>query len=414
MTTISRIVFLLFKAWMRDKSSLFFGFALPIMFLLLFGTIFGGPSPPNYSLYIRNLDLDPQGNPAPLAAAFIQALNNSRVFDIKLLTPEAPAPKSTGFAAIRILTIPQGFTASLLNNTIATRIDITADTIEKLLELAGENLSAEGRANVSQGLNMLKASKRFFETEKKPLILEGSPDDRILQSVEGIINTIADRFELALLNASSAIEINIVYSGARQFRPVDYYLPGIVAAFVMTNGLLGVSSFTSELRRNGVMKLLSTTPLSRSLWMVSLIIMQAIVSLILTATMITVGWLVFHITITPNVFSVLIIILGTLAFTGLGAFIGGVLKTPDAVTALGNTVSYPMMFLSGAFWPLEIMPDFMQQIARFTPLYYFHVALRVTLIMGSVSEALVSAAIVGLVAMVGVALATHATKWRDF
>ncbi|MEM4494470.1 MAG: ABC transporter permease [Candidatus Caldarchaeum sp.] len=414
MTTVPKIVYLLFKSWMRDKASLFFGFALPIMFLLVFGTIFGGPTQPNYSLYIRNLDVDQQGNPEPLADAFIQALNASGVFDIKLLKPEEPAPKPTGFAAIRILTIPKGFTASLLNNTIATRIEITADTLQRLIEMAGENISPEARANITQGFNAMNQVKQFFKTEKKPIILEGSPDDKILQPIEGIINTVADRFELALLNASSTIEIDTVYSEVRRLSSVDYYVPGLVAAFIMTNGLIGVSSFTSELRRNGVMKLLASTPVSRTAWMISIITVQTIVALILTAVMIAVGLAVFRLTIIPAPFSIIIILLGAFAFTGFGTFIGGVLKTPDAVTALGNSLAFPMMFLSGAFWPLEIMPEFMQQIARFTPLYYFHVALRESLVIGSVSTALLPTAILAALACVGMALAAYATKWKDF
>lgn len=414
MTAVPKIVWLLFRSWMRDKSSLFFGFALPIMFLLVFGTIFGGPAPPNYSLYIRNLDTDPQGNPEPLAAAFIQALNSSQVFDIKLLNPGDPAPRSTGFAAIRILTIPKGFSASLLNNTIANRIDITVDTINRLIQMAGENIPETTRANITQGLSQMNTFKQLFKTEKKTLILEGSPDDRLLQPIEAIINTVADRFELALLNSSSTIDLNTVQTSVRQLRAVDYYLPGYVAAFIMTNGLIGVSSFTAEMRRNGVMKLIASTPLSRFSWIVSLVLMQTIVSLILTAVMIAVGWMVFRIAAVPDLFSLLIILLGTLAFTGLGSFIGGVLKSVEAVTALGNTLSFPMMFLSGAFWPLELMPTFMQQIARFTPLYYFHVALRESLIAGSVSTALTSTAVVASMALAGIILATYTTKWRDF
>ncbi|MEM2066202.1 MAG: ABC transporter permease, partial [Candidatus Caldarchaeum sp.] len=232
--------------------------------------------------------------------------------------------------------------------------------------------------------------------------------------IEAIINTVADRFELALLNSTSTIEINTVQTNIRQLRAVDYYLPGYVAAFIMTNGLIGVSSFTAEMRRKGVMKLIAATPLSRASWIVSLVLMQTIVSLILTAVMIAVGWMVFRIAAVPDLFSLLIILLGTLAFTGLGSFIGGVVKSAEAVTALGNTLSFPMMFLSGAFWPLELMPPFMQQIARFTPLYYFHVALRESLIAGSVSTALIPAAVVAILAMAGIILAAYTTKWRDF
>ncbi|MEM4574086.1 MAG: hypothetical protein QXF45_06075, partial [Candidatus Caldarchaeum sp.] len=58
MKTFPTLVKLLFKTWMRAKMSIFFGILFPVMLLLVFGSIFGGASPPNYTLYVRNLDID--------------------------------------------------------------------------------------------------------------------------------------------------------------------------------------------------------------------------------------------------------------------------------------------------------------------------------------------------------------------
>lgn len=398
---------------MRSKVSLFFGILFPVMLLLVFGSIFGGAAPPNYRLYVRNLDVDANGNPGFLSAAFIQALNNS-VFEVIQLKPDDPTPRSTGFAAIRILTIPRGFTDNLLNMTMLNRADITADTIKRIVEFAAGEIPVETRAQIEQSIEGIKTFKRFIKAEKNLLTLEGSPDDRVLQPIEDIINIIASKFELALLNATSAMEIKTVHTQVRQLRSVDYYLPGYIAAFIMTNGLIGVSSLVSDMNRRGVMKLLASTPVSKASWIGSVIVVQTFASLMLTGVMILVGWLVFRIVAIPDVYSLLVILLGTLAFTGFGVLIGGAIKEAEAVTALGNSVSFPMMFLSGAFWPIELMPPFLQETARYVPLYYFHVALRETLVAGSIETAFFPTLLVAVMAALGISLAVVTTKWRDF
>jgi len=51
--------------------------------------------------------------------------------------------------------------------------------------------------------------------------------------------------------------------------------------------------------------------------------------------------------------------------------IAGLVKDPEAASGIGNAIALPMMFLSGSFWPVEIMPKYLQTIAKFLPLTYF-------------------------------------------
>jgi ABC-2 type transport system permease protein len=91
-----------------------------------------------------------------------------------------------------------------------------------------------------------------------------------------------------------------------------------------------------------------------------------------------------------------------------------VVKEADAVSALGNLLSFPQMFLSGAFWPIELMPSFMQQVAQLIPLYHFHNALRSTLIMSNPEPAAASLAVVVATTVLAVCLAIAATRWKNF
>ena len=412
MNTFLTLVILLFKSWIRSRVAVFFGILFPIMLFLVFGSIFGSPSPPNYSLYVRNLDLDPSGQPNTLSKTFIEVLNTT-VFDVKLIGLDE-TPRSTGFAAVRVLTIPKGFTEGLLNKTIANRVMIMIDTTGQFIKMAGENIPPEQRENLERGLTELERFSQTLNASSIPLTLEGSADDRLLQPIEGIIRNIAAEFELALLNASDALTIKVQITSVRQLKPVDYYLPGYIAAFIMSNGLIGVSSLISDYKRRGVIKLLATTNVRKRTWIVSVLVVQTLAAALLTAVMLTVGWIVFGIQALPDILSAALIVMGVAAFTGLGILIGGSIRDADAVTAAGNLLTFPQMFLSGAFWPIELMPPIMQQIAQYTPLYHFHNALRHTLITGSLEQATTSVVIVVAVTALAVMLAVALTKWKDF
>jgi ABC-2 type transport system permease protein len=190
-------------------------------------------------------------------------------------------------------------------------------------------------------------------------------------------------------------------------------MPGYVAAFIMTNGIVGVTSTVLEYRRRGVLKRLAATPLSKKTWILGNVLAQTVLSLMLLVVMIMVGWIIFRVKAIPDMYSLSLILLGTLTFSGMGVFLGGVLRDVEAATALGNAIVYPMMFLSGSFWPLDIMPSFTQSVARALPLFYFGEGLRQTLTLQAPSMVLLPFAVMVSLAVIFVALAILKTRWRD-
>jgi ABC-2 type transport system permease protein len=88
-------------------------------------------------------------------------------------------------------------------------------------------------------------------------------------------------------------------------------------------------------------------------------------------------------------------------------------KEAESAAAAANAISFPMMFLSGSFFPLEMMPDFMQTIARILPLYYVNEGLRASMVFDDNMAALRHSAIIGVFAAVVFILGIMATKWEE-
>jgi len=118
--------------------------------------------------------------------------------------------------------------------------------------------------------------------------------------------------------------------------------------------------------------------------------------------------------VTPvmNPIAVVILFTGEVMFSGIGMVIAGFLKDPEAASGLGNAISFPMMFLSGTYFPLSMMPTYLQSAARFLPLYYFQNGLKAAMMTGDVTTAISDLAVIGALAVVFILLGSRATRWR--
>jgi len=81
--------------------------------------------------------------------------------------------------------------------------------------------------------------------------------------------------------------------------------------------------------------------------------------------------------------------------------------------APANVITFPMMFLSGSFFPLEMMPGFLQTFARILPLYYVNEGLRASMVSVDNMTALRYSAVIGVIATVAFIAGVLTTKWEE-
>ena len=81
--------------------------------------------------------------------------------------------------------------------------------------------------------------------------------------------------------------------------------------------------------------------------------------------------LVYHVRFEGNAFSVLAgFVLSSLSFFGIGFILAGSMPTARTAQVVGIAPPYPMMSLSGAFFPVALLPEAVQKVAAFMPLTY--------------------------------------------
>ncbi len=150
---------------------------------------------------------------------------------------------------------------------------------------------------------------------------------------------------------------------------MDVTVPSYIGLIIVTVGFIGLPISTAAARESGVLRRFRTTPLHPLAYIVSDILSYLLMTMLGVLLLILTGQLVFHIRFEGNILSVLAgFLLGTTAFFALGYLIAGLAPTARIAQTIGMVLAFPMMFLSGASIPLEVLPAKVQAVSRYIPL----------------------------------------------
>lgn len=164
----------------------------------------------------------------------------------------------------------------------------------------------------------------------------------------------------------------------------DFVAPGIMAMTVMMSVMTGLPHAISYEKEYGTLDGMMVAPINRLSIILGKTIAQTSRGIIQGLIILGLAVLIFGVTIHGNFILLLfLLILGVFSFVGLGILITSVVRDEQTATMAMMTLMFPMMFLSGVFFPIQQMPGFMQYIAWSLPLTYATSALRKVMILGA-------------------------------
>ena len=364
------------RTFSREKSAMFFTIAFPIILILVFGTIFLNQDNASFDLHVQDLD---QTNSS---AQLVKALElNGKV----KITAVDPAIDPTRYAKDRkvslVLVIPRGYEKAL-----ARRLGL----------MGGIPNAAFRDPNASVTVTYIYDASASSTSTKTQLLQAGLAV--VNQGLSGQPPFIR------------AVETSIL---AKKYRFIEFFVPGIIAMSVMTSSLSGAVTMNAELRQKGVIRKLSTTPITRADWILSNILYQFVLAVISTAAILVVSYAVFSVRLQINAWLFVFLVLEVFAFGGIGMILTRVANEAESAAAAANFIMFPMMFLAGSFFPIEMMPAFLQTIARILPLYYVNEGLRASMVSVDNTAALRYAAMIGVFAAAVFVVGTTTTKWEE-
>jgi ABC-2 type transport system permease protein len=311
------------KDIVRDRMSIFWFLAFPLLFIILFGVIFGhDQSSTHYSI---GLVIEEHGR---LGSVIQRTFEKTPAFEIH-----------QGKKATEIKALEKG----------------------------------------KRSLVVVIADYSMSSQKEKPLMASIYYDPGKIATAPILIASVRElllEIERSLSSSPKLIITKTIKLSGTNLRTIDYLLPGVLAMALMQLGLFGALNFES-LRERKIIRRLGATPLSRSMMLWSEIVVRLAMGIIQTVIIIVVGFLVFKVSVTGNPFKVLgSVILGASVFITLGYFLISFTKTEESASGLIQVVQFPMMFLSGIFFPLDSMPTYLKPIVNAIPLTYLGDILR--------------------------------------
>jgi ABC-2 type transport system permease protein len=348
------------KSFTRDRAALFWTLAFPVIFVILFGSIFSGG---NNDRTIGFADQDGSAASRQLAAAF------SAVNGVKLETGpanELQAKMKDGQLSA-VIVVPKGYESTVAAKSRPAVVTIYTDPSQS---------AADGATRQLVGF-----------------VLAG-----VNQAASGVPPAVAPQFQAIQTNDLSFI---------------SYLVPSILGMSLMQVGIFAAIPLVAD-RQKLILKRLQATPLRRWQLVGSNVLMRLLIAVAQTIIIVGIGAGFYDVQIAGSWIQIsFLILLGSITFIAFGYVIASFAATEDAANAMTSAVQFPLMFLSGTFFPIAAMPEGLQAVARILPLTYLNDALRQVMVGGTPFSPLwvcVAFLMVWLVGCLGIA--ARFFKWQ--
>ena len=164
----------------------------------------------------------------------------------------------------------------------------------------------------------------------------------------------------------------------------QFVAPGIMAMVVMMSLMTGLPHAISYEKDIGTLDGMLVAPINRLSIISGKVIAQTTRGMVQGFIILTLAIILFNVVIYGNfLLVVLLLLLTVFSFVGLGILITSFTEKEETATMVMMSFMFPMMFLSGVFFPLQQMPWYMQYIAYCLPLTYATSALRKVVVLGA-------------------------------
>ncbi|MBT3322493.1 MAG: ABC transporter permease [Anaerolineae bacterium] len=361
MRKIISIAFLYLRTTYTSIGTLLFTIAMPIIFTFVLALTMKGmagePTPEAWQLLIANEDK------SNLSASLIMHLEENPILDVEIAEKNSTLADVESGDALALLLIPSGFETNAFQHD-ATDLTLyqSADSIARaqILEEAVKSASAE----IGGSLAIADLSLRV--AEEIALINKSDEDGK------------QDYKEEAFEAAQSAWQtdeiINLQFTEATRLENGDdipvgatQSSPGMLVMYALFFSFGGGATLLVE-RDEGTLRRLLVMPLSKSAIMGGKLLGIYLGALIQMTIMILFGILAFDLQWGQSPVGLIMMLLSYgFASTALGIMVAALSKSVAQANAAGTIVVMALASLGGAWWPIEIVPIWMQNLALMLP-----------------------------------------------
>lgn len=302
----------------RDRTALFFTFLFPLIFLFVFGGIFGKNSGTSFNVVVLN------ESHSQFAQQFVKQINSEKIFKVN----------------------------HSISNFKEANQQMGRGQLDATIELPPDfgtvhNGTPSGQAVVHYTQNNSSAAQTLTS---------------VLQAQFQSVNA-------KIVKTHTPFTVTAEQTNTRSLSQFDYTFTGLLGFAILGAGIFGPINVFPELKKMGILRRLHTTPLRVWQYFMSTMLGNAVVGLMSLGVMFIVAIAVFNLKVVGNYFELaLFLAFGIIMVLGIGLAIGGWAKNERQAAPLANIIVFPMMFLTGVFFPRFLMPEWLQHITTFMPL----------------------------------------------
>ncbi len=304
-----------FVTVLRDRATLVFTFAFPVLFVLIFGPLMGG-------------------------------VGGSQGAQLGLV-------------------ITNGASSKVLEDVISRVGTITVTAFDDRAKLE----DALGKKELDFGLVWNGESLRFIYDPSR--VQEN-------YSFQELARGITSAFDLRRQGLNPVLAMNTVHVGkAAATNWFNLVVPGILAFSILSAGLFAISGHLTAMKERKLLDRLVVTPMKPAALLAAIAAVRLMIVYISTLITLITAVGVLHLTFSVNWLQyTLLVIAATLASMGLGTIIALLVRRPASASNIANITSMIMMFLAGIYFPIEIMPSYLRALSKALPLTYMANAMR--------------------------------------
>lgn len=348
--SLSRAMLLGFR---RDRTALFFTVLFPLMFLVIFGGIFGH-----------------------------QTTSKVTVLEV-------------GKAPILDGAVTQG-----------------ADQLAKVLKVTRTSDRAAALRKVEKG-----DADAVVEQRGTELVVHYSATDQVKSgTVRGLMDSIVQSANQAATGKPPAYTLATQQVEDDSLKAIQFFTPSLLGWALASAGVFGASQTLVTWRTKGILRRLQLSPAPIPTVFAARVAVSLAIALVQFALFVLVAQLpMFGLQLSGAWWMAIpMVIAGVLAFLSIGMLIGAWAKTQETAQAVTQLVVLPMAFLGGSFFPLDAAPGWMKTLSYIFPLRYLNEGMLNVMGRGlGPSSALPQIAVLLGVAVVGALIAVRLFRWDD-
>jgi ABC-2 type transport system permease protein len=340
------------RLFVTDRGALFFFILFPFFFITLFNFInFGGNEDTKLQLHIVSEEAE-----GGLSYQISDALKSAGDWEITVMDYEQAYQAVEGKEISGFIAFPADFTEGIMTGT-GTQLEVVTDAEATSDRAALEGLSQTIASRVGAQYVVAKATIEL-------LIEQGiiAPDDTA--AIERVIQPI-----LAGQGAEKAfIEYQTEKVGeVEEESNSNWVIPGYLVMFVFFGAALGAEAIVRE-RQNRTLERLLSSSVKRESILGGIFTGTAAKGLVQILLFWGVGILAFHVDLGNSPAAVIVLsILTVIMSAAFSLMLATLVKTQRSAGSFASLTSLVLAPLGGCWWPLFILPKWMQALAKITP-----------------------------------------------